>query len=182
MISIHAPLVGCDAITTKCWTGSGNFNPRTPRGVRRLWFQASCKVKGFQSTHPSWGATLRQGGGAGGNPISIHAPLVGCDQKVRCKAGQCHDFNPRTPRGVRRVTRIWTVPPIKFQSTHPSWGATVKVTTLNFSSQITLFARSRILYQIQRHFTILTPYVCFIFALIKSSVPQGHNFSLHPRG
>ena len=58
MISIHAPIVGCDLRTLPIIT---------------LSFL-------FQSTHPSWGATR----GARGNitkliQISIHAPIVGCD-------------------------------------------------------------------------------------------------------
>ena len=56
----------------------------------------------FQSTHPSWGATL------GGRGIS----------------GLISDFNPRTHREVRRGICGKPVDFTKFQSTHPSWGAT----------------------------------------------------------
>ena len=34
------------------------------------------------------------------------------------------DFNPRTHRGVRRHKRCKCTIEVKFQSTHPSWGAT----------------------------------------------------------
>ena len=34
-ISIHAPLAGCDAGDTAEVVAVRNFNPRTPRGVRR---------------------------------------------------------------------------------------------------------------------------------------------------
>ena len=57
-----------------------NFNPRTHRGVRpstTIRFTSACLR--FQSTHPSWGATLTPG---------IH--------KI-CR----RYFNPRTHRGVR---------------------------------------------------------------------------------
>ena len=82
----------------------GNFNPRTHRGVRRLYFDdnitllfisihapiVGCDVAitennqyiiRFQSTHPSWGATLI---GRTTRDIDLN-------------------FNPRTHRGVRRV-------------------------------------------------------------------------------
>ena len=79
-ISIHAPIVGCDFISvtnrhkinifqsthpswgaTKLWwlvsKITDNFNPRTHRGVRRQMRKGYC-----------WGCF-----------ISIHAPIVGCD-------------------------------------------------------------------------------------------------------
>ena len=101
-----------------------NFNPRTPCGVRPLHPGQGPGHRGFQSTHPVWGAT--------GSPytfqltqqISIHAPRVGCD----ASGGQgphrpCY-FNPRTPCGVRLVTQGRTFRRKSFQSTHPVWGAT----------------------------------------------------------
>ena len=80
-ISIHAPREGCDAAR---WTASGpagDFNPRTPRGVRRpaAWFKIGTGP--FQSTHPARGATCKLGGGRKMTPnISIHAPREGCDR------------------------------------------------------------------------------------------------------
>ena len=78
------------------------FNPRTPRGVRQ-----------------------RKTAGTTGNGISIHAPLAGCDRKELSeramrgfqsthpsRGATCRQFvavfawryfNPRTPRGVRRL-------------------------------------------------------------------------------
>ena len=35
-------------------------------------------------------------------PISIHAPLTGCDDRGSYNSGSRRYFNPRTPRGVRR--------------------------------------------------------------------------------
>ena len=34
IISIHAPIVGCDGSAISKWNESDNFNPRTHRGVR----------------------------------------------------------------------------------------------------------------------------------------------------
>ena len=125
-ISIHAPIVGCDEREGhKKWQKS-NFNPRTHRGVRP-----------FTSIH---GYHLIS--------ISIHAPIVGCDDHVTLQSGKIWHFNPRTHRGVRPLTTNVTYIVIvlnfnprthrgvrlktsrrvcitkKFQSTHPSWGAT----------------------------------------------------------
>ena len=103
VIPIHAPREGCDPGGRACTGLLTDFNPRTPRGVRR----------------PGAGRLHHQ------MPISIHAPRVGCDG-IGVPAG--HDpllhFNPRTPRGVRLGPQmILTRPPV-FQSTHPARGAT----------------------------------------------------------
>ena len=81
-ISIHAPREGCDVRTRSPSWWASDFNPRTPRGVRRLKSYLSLALDGeFQSTHPARGAT--------GNTllpvvndlmISIHAPREGCDR------------------------------------------------------------------------------------------------------
>ena len=148
IISIHAPIVGCDIEKDKKPKFISYFNPRTHRGVRPhipttaeglseisihapivgcdknvLLLLKTRKI--FQSTHPSWGATKKE--------KSV------CD--IWC------NFNPRTHRGVRHNIHVPTTfviaisihAPIvgcdranaeearaeaEFQSTHPSWGAT----------------------------------------------------------
>ena len=55
----------------------------------------------FQSTHPSWGATVKSGHRHKEIAISIHAPIVGCDNDKWRKRSQSIYFNPRTHRGVR---------------------------------------------------------------------------------
>ena len=145
-----------------------DFNPRTPCGVRPNYVPVSQKGAAFQSTHPLRGAT----GGRGQTStrrkfqsthplrgatqiadnlymfedISIHAPLAGCDGLLALHPETDADFNPRTPRGVRRsdltlalilvhfnprtpcgvrpnkFTPLST--PAIFQSTHPLRGAT----------------------------------------------------------
>ena len=62
--------------------------------------------------------------------ISIHAPIVGCDGTLVYDDGVHKNFNPRTHRGVRRGICGKPVDFTKFQSTHPSWGATVAVDLL----------------------------------------------------
>ena len=138
-ISIHAPIVGCDAEKSTRFT----------------------IIQQFQSTHPSWGATLRflhnfslisyfnprTHRGVRQDPadiplspftISIHAPIVGCDTASALKVREGADFNPRTHRGVRLFSRIIKLSISRFQSTHPSWGATLvfSLSTLTVSISI----------------------------------------------
>ena len=85
-------------------------------------------------------------------PISIHAPLTGCDLRsahqdsgtsyfnprtpcgVRPGGGHripgLHNFNPRTPCGVRLAAPKQAAPTKTFQSTHPLRGATPVSVTL----------------------------------------------------
>ena len=124
-----------------------NFNPRTPRGVRRITgLQSLVTQVQFQSTHPARGATPHRPGDAAQPLISIHAPREGCDEgqagpvhhdlyfnprtprgvrllEMRCKE-RLKNFNPRTPRGVRH-SLVWPFMRYRaFQSTHPARGAT----------------------------------------------------------
>ena len=57
-----------------------NFNPRTPCGMRRKYFNKTILI----------------------SPISIHAPHVGCDMSISDIKKLLNDFNPRTPCGMRR--------------------------------------------------------------------------------
>ena len=126
IISIHAPLAGCDQPTSSNTSHIFDFNPRTPCGVRqRLSVKPCCRRSYFNPRTPC-GARLRY------KPcscpiwiISIHAPLAGRDgyapiyarqnfefQSTRPLRGatgvDCRelvgdgDFNPRAPCGARR--------------------------------------------------------------------------------
>ena len=78
-ISIHAPLAGCDAGHGRSKHRRGDFNPRTPCGVRHLYTSCMRWPRIFQSTHPLRGATRSMRTNRGVRRISIHAPLAGCD-------------------------------------------------------------------------------------------------------
>ena len=89
LISIHAPLAGCDYIRAKTGTGRPNFNPRTPCGVRpdktvmcAVWEnfnpRTPCGVRPHVTAPPVFLST-----------ISIHAPLAGCDSS-RWTSRCCH--------------------------------------------------------------------------------------------
>ena len=187
------PVWGATSCSPPHHPGSYNFNPRTPCGVRRLKEvevhdvnrdfnpRTPCGVRPprprrtsisciFQSTHPVWGATNDYIRLESESAISIHAPRVGCDSWTANRRYHRHNFNPRTPCGVRpccssrytgvvwnfnprtpcgvrrgkdgagaRIRRISIHAPrvgcdsgssepsfemLKFQSTHPVWGAT----------------------------------------------------------
>ena len=102
VISIHAPIAGCDPI---CGSSKSMFSK-------------------FQSTHPLRGATVIRQRDSILFTISIHAPLAGCDQRRPRSRITINNFNPRTPCGVRlRFDRVLRRAPV-FQSTHPLRGAT----------------------------------------------------------
>ena len=147
IISIHAPLAGCDRASRTRWAFSTNFNPRTPCGVRpdkseddtedfrHFNPRTPCGVRRekilifagggkFQSTHPLRGATFITSSMQNVYKISIHAPLAGCDFYPHTRPLSGLHFNPRTPCGVRHVTLPPPVSCLTFQSTHPLRGAT----------------------------------------------------------
>ena len=80
VISIHAPLAGCDCATCSFSAQALYFNPRTPCGVRQA---------------PSQPLHCRR-------QISIHAPLAGCDGDADTSPDVICHFHPRTPCGVRQ--------------------------------------------------------------------------------
>ena len=174
-ISIHAPLAGCDGVQVNTQTVEpkfqsthplrgatqfvylrlvdGNFNPRTPCGVRPSTTLTKSRSKPFQSTHPLRGAThQRSDHRQRPEGISIHAPLAGCDTNVAIQAAMTNLFQSTHPlRGATRFcarmdgveeisihaplagcdklpltcTRIFRT----FQSTHPLRGATARLIT-----------------------------------------------------
>ena len=81
-----------------------HFNPRTPHGVRHRRWPASPAPGGFQSTHPSRGATIGLDASSltGGIFQSTH-PSRGATGLGSCKP-PAWNFNPRTPHGVRPAT------------------------------------------------------------------------------
>ena len=105
-ISIHAPLAGCDGLYAPddhaCLR---YFNPRTPCGVRPPIASPMAKP----------------------TRISIHAPLAGCDFTFYSITFYRRNFNPRTPCGVRLSEAKDAQSKFGFQSTHPLRGATNEI-------------------------------------------------------
>ena len=105
-ISIHAPREGRDSRPLKRASRSSNFNPRAPRGARRLGSSWLGALRHFNPRAPR-GARRRRFPLADIRArISIHAPREG------------RDYNPaealRLPKGL-------------FQSTRPARGATTEI-------------------------------------------------------
>ena len=119
--------MGCDLRVASAIESAINFNPRTHRGVRLSLTLISLTIYVFQSTHPSWGATAYLVFCINLSKISIHAPIVGCDdgvhkRKINYTVISIHApivgcdfivfkliyqqtyFNPRTHRGVRQLS------------------------------------------------------------------------------
>ena len=82
LISIHAPLAGCDMNSGCSKAPQKHFNPRTPCGVRRYIYCTEGRPDLFQSTHPLRGATRCRRIPTRRCSISIHAPLAGCDPVI----------------------------------------------------------------------------------------------------
>ena len=123
VISIHAPLAGCDGSYSLPAPAHPYFNPRTPCGVRPFERGLYSSSSAFQSTHPLRGATFLLLCDFAPRLILIHAPLAGCDfcssffclvnsisihaplaggDDLALAVQDVHDhFNPRTPCGVR---------------------------------------------------------------------------------
>ena len=123
-ISIHAPLTGCDVMGWSIDLYCVYFNPRTPYGMRLSVSKSMITFSQFQSTHPLRDATDHIQPELPNHTISIHAPLTGCDHVFETstypftvfqsthplrdatavdheKALLFHNFNPRTPYGMR---------------------------------------------------------------------------------
>ena len=101
-VSIHAPRVGCDFAARLSLARAICFNPRTPGGVRQGCCVVFFHIPEFQSTHPGWGATKVKRIYSANKLVSIHAPRVGCDLRMKLSSGSISGFNPRTPGGVRQ--------------------------------------------------------------------------------
>ena len=99
----RAPRGARRASAVSTMTVHADFNPRAPRGARPPSQATLSRCARFQSTRPSWGATLRHAGAGAHN----------------------QNFNPRAPRGARHLLRRLQYVVRTFQSTRPSWGATL---------------------------------------------------------
>ncbi len=100
-ISIHAPLVGRDAIRAWWRSMPTDFNPRAPCGARPHRHACRAVSRNFNPRAPCGARLMGVVKLLGQVAISIHAPLVGRDP-TRCAAFSAgSDFNPRAPCGAR---------------------------------------------------------------------------------
>ncbi len=99
-----------------------NFNPRTPRGVRRPEPQRLKPMSDFNPRTPRGVRPPTKGIMLGGFFISIHAPREGCDS--RCPQPELPKTQFQSTHPARGATRISThcCATCTFQSTHPARG------------------------------------------------------------
>ena len=150
IISIHAPLAGCDSASasadlivplfqsTHPLRGATTRSSPVPSirvisihaplagrdGIHGLGFRCH---RGFQSTRPLRGATERKLCVVLTVIISIHAPLAGRDRQDVYGDHARRNFNPRAPCGARPAIPRSSVSIALFQSTRPLRGATMLV-------------------------------------------------------
>ena len=118
MISIHAPLAGCDRTGRPRPAHISHFNPRTPCGVRRVRdLLLRLRQIDFNPRTP-----------CGVRPQGAHFSF------------QRQDFNPRTPCGVRLIHEVDGLLRDKFQSTHPLRGATKNFCSSRHRKNISIHA------------------------------------------
>ena len=97
----HASARGATPAGRCCKDGTGNFNPRPPRGGRRPGVGRLWRGDHISIHAPREGGDLRTGVALGQNLISIHAPREGGDRFLVAGLGRHEHFNPRPPRGGR---------------------------------------------------------------------------------
>ena len=102
-ISIHAPRVGSDAGVADL-TETVTISIHAPR-------------VGSDHGHPHRMTHII---------ISIHAPRVGSDTNLSFRTDTLTYFNPRSPRGERLCVLPRIRRRVRFQSTLPAWGATIR--------------------------------------------------------
>ena len=127
----------------------GDFNPRTPCGVRQTWGRHQAASEDFNPRTPCGVRHMHSGLLRAAHDFNPRTPCgVRRPPETPYRPG-LHDFNPRTPCGVRRdgrakgrpapghfnprtpcgVRPFWWLEQCTvcvFQSTHPVWGATPK--------------------------------------------------------
>ena len=96
--------MGCDDGVLKRHPGRKGFQSTHPVwGATWVYPLLEAGQQQFQSTHPVWGATALCDVMDWNYEISIHAPRVGCDIRPDRPKREKMNFNPRTPCGVRQV-------------------------------------------------------------------------------
>ena len=109
VISIHAPLAGCDNSLVKLYPQRRcNFNPRTPCGVRPGVFLGLRAGPYFNPRTPCGVRRLHPDADCAGRRTHFN-PRTPCGVRPRRKRrGQgLYNFNPRTPCGVRLLRILY---------------------------------------------------------------------------
>ena len=101
MISIHAPLAGCDVIALAQKEQAKAISIHAPLAGCDRMTDAGCSKVTISIHAPLAGCDRKARPKSKVKHISIHAPLAGCDMTPIPVPIKATNFNPRTPCGVR---------------------------------------------------------------------------------
>ena len=113
----------CRRARRRCFS---NFNPRPPRGGRLHRLLCTVMPWKFQSTPSARRATQQYVDEQARTNISIHALREESDQTCSARSSAGYHFNPRPPRGERRILSSTSIRFGQFQSTPSARRATRK--------------------------------------------------------
>ena len=124
-ISIHAPHTGSDRSAGTSAPTICEFQSTLPtRGATLLFVcYTDCPIISIHAPHTGSDDSFCPNC-CGIISISIHAPHTGSDAQILSAGKVVDNFNPRSPHGERRLSRISCVSTVLFQSTLPTRGAT----------------------------------------------------------
>ena len=122
-VSIHAPHVGSDTTSANRILIICCFNPRSPRGERQSSEHHPRRRKSFNPRSPR-GERLSETSEGITAKVSIHAPHVGSDYLMFSKYFVMLMFQSTLPTWGATVSEFHIFLHLKFQSTLPTWGAT----------------------------------------------------------
>ena len=123
-ISIHALREEGDIAAGNRSAAHLYFNPRPPRGGRLVWTEMPSRYSAFQSTPSARRATVRHDRTYQQGLISIHALREEGDSSDTTRFCSARNFNPRPPRGGRRLILLVFRAVTLFQSTPSARRAT----------------------------------------------------------
>ena len=136
VISIHAPLAGCDDGRYYDTWDSGSISIHAPLAGCDQRFICGLRQQGKISIHaPLAGCDERRDPGRDDQPISIHAPLAGCDPPPRLRLPRPSISIHAPLAGCDPGTSPATDGGMTFQSTHPLRGATQLVDGLRLGAR-----------------------------------------------
>ena len=116
--------MGSDLVVFRFRFNIVSFNPRSPRGERHPVGVVHVVVIEFQSTLPTWGATVTNNLNIMYLIVSIHAPHVGSDAMIFVTIFRTNVSIHAPHVGSDLLTLLLQILLFLFQSTLPTWGAT----------------------------------------------------------
>ena len=122
-ISIHAPREGGDKFGKLSRIIVEYFNPRPPRGGRRLMFRPLAVLMWISIHAPREGGDISTFFQRSSDPYFNPRPPRGGRPSFLIGRSCASDFNPRPPRGGRPLGYHWGDDSCLFQSTPPARGA-----------------------------------------------------------